>query len=85
MMMRKLLERFDSSPTTSTSASASFDSMEVGGVGVDLPALRERFSQEYTSLYLRVADSARLQSNYAVATKYLQLTEKAINEVWPYC
>ncbi len=76
MMMRKVLERFHSSPAAATS-----DSMEVGGGGVDLPALQERFCREYTCLYLRIADSARLQCNYAVARKYLKLTEKAINEV----
>ena len=58
------------------------DSMEVdGSQGVDLPTLQERFSREITTLYLRVADSARQQSNYAVATRYLKLTESAIKEV----
>ena len=49
--------------------------------GVDLPTLQERFSREITTLYLRVADSACQQSNYAVATRYLKLTESAIKEV----
>ena len=58
------------------------DSMEVdGSEGVDLPTLQERFSREITTLYLQVADSARQQSNYAVATRYLKLTESAIKEV----
>ena len=49
--------------------------------GVNLPTLQERFSREITTLYLRVADSACEQSNYAVATRYLKLTESAIKEV----
>ncbi len=48
---------------------------------VDLTSLQNRFSMEFTRLYLQTARSARLQSNYAVATKYLQLTEAAITEV----
>jgi len=58
------------------------DSMEVDGAeGVDLSSLREKFSREFTTLYLRVAGSACQQSNYAVAIRYLKLTESAINEV----
>lgn len=57
------------------------DSMEVDGGAVDLGRLQERFSLEYTNLYVKVADVARQQSNYAVCCKYLGLTEKAINEV----
>lgn len=57
------------------------DSMEVDGGAVDLGRLQERFSLEYTNLYIKIADVARQQSNYAVCCKYLGLTEKAINEV----
>ena len=57
------------------------DSMEVDGGGINLPQLQERFSLEYTNLYMKIADTARQQSNYAVCHKYLQLTERAINEV----
>lgn len=55
--------------------------MEVDGGAVDLGRLQERFSLEYTNLYVKVADVARQQSNYSVCCKYLGLTEKAINEV----
>ena len=78
LMMRKLLEHFRSSPVVPPSTS---DPMETFRAGVNIAALQERFSREFTSLYLKVADSAQLQSNYAVARKYLQLTERAINEV----
>ena len=57
------------------------DSMEVDGGGVSVPLLQERFSMEYTKLYMKIATIARQQSNYAVCRKYLGLTEKAINEV----
>ncbi len=85
-MMRKLLERFHSSSTSAATASTSHsqpDGVDGKGVetGVSLPALKERFSREFTNLYLRIADSARQQSNYAVARKYLHLTERAISEV----
>ena len=85
-MMRKLLERFHSSSTsgTATGTSQSLANGVDGGrveTGIHLPSLKERFSREFTNLYLRIADSARQQSNYAVARKYLQLTERAINEV----
>ena len=46
-----------------------------------LEALRDIFSREFTRLYLKLADSARQQTNYAVAYKYLQLTESAIADV----
>ena len=57
--------------------------MEVDGAlaSFDLTALQRKFSREYTNLYLKIAHSARLQSNYPVATKYLKLTESALNEV----
>ena len=55
--------------------------MEVEGGGVSLPQLQERFSLEYTKLYMKIAAVARQQSNYAVCRKYLGLTETAINEV----
>ena len=57
------------------------DSMDVDGGGVSLPQLQKRCSLEYTNLYMKIADTARQQSNYAVCRKYLQLTEQAINEV----
>ena len=67
------------------------DSMEVDGEGegegegevggVNLPQLQEQFSLEYTNLYMKIADTARQQSNYAVCHKYLHLAERAINEV----
>ena len=77
--MRKLLEHFHSCGLGGSSTS---DSMEVDGAGGgDLLALQNRFSREFTTLYLKMSDSARLQSNYAVARKYLQLTERAIDEV----
>ena len=84
--MRKLLERFHSSSTSAATTGASQsqgNGVDGGGVetGVHLPALKERFSREFTNLYLRIADSARQQSNYAVARKYLHLTERAISEV----
>ena len=62
---------------------SSADSMEVDGAlaSFDLTALQRKFSREYTNLYLKIAHSARLQSNYPVATKYLKLTESALNEV----
>ena len=52
-----------------------------GGGGVDLSSLQQLFSQEYTRLYLKMADTARVQSNYVVAKKYLQLTEAAVSKV----
>ena len=52
-----------------------------GGGGVNLSSLQQLFSREYTHLYLKMADTARLQSNYAVAKRYLQLTEAAVGEV----
>lgn len=55
--------------------------MEVDGGGVSLPLLQERFSLEYTKLYMKIATVARQQCNYAVCRKYLSLTEKAINDV----
>lgn len=59
------------------------DSMEVDGEGgrVDLTALQQIFSREFTCLYLKMANTARLQCNYAVAKRYLQLTEAAVGEV----
>ena len=66
---------------TLTHASGLGDSMEVEGGGVSLPQLEERFSLEYTKLYMKIAAVARQQSNYAVCRKYLGLTETAINEV----
>ena len=58
--------------------------MEVDGEGggeVNLSFLRQLFSREYTGLYLKMADTARVQNNYDVAMRYLQLTEAAIGEV----
>ena len=58
--------------------------MEVDGEGggrVDLSALQQNFCREFTCLYLKMANTARLQSNYAVAKRYLQLTEAAVGEV----
>jgi hypothetical protein len=60
--------------------------MEVDGDGggdgrVDLTSLQQLFSREYTGLYLKMAETARVQSNYAVAKWYLQLTEAAVGEV----
>ena len=55
--------------------------MEVDGGGVSLPQLRDRFSQEYIKLYMKIASTATQQSNYAVCHKYLSLTEKAIKDV----
>ena len=58
--------------------------MEVDGEGggkVNLSALQQLFSREYTCLYLKMANTARLQNNYAVAKRYLQLTEAAVSEV----
>ena len=52
-----------------------------GGGYIDLSVLKDTFTREYTRLYLKMADSARLQNNYDVATKYLHLTEAAITEV----
>ena len=52
-----------------------------GGGGVDLSSLQQLFSREYTGLYLKMADTARVQGNYAVAKRYLQLTEAAVGEV----
>lgn len=48
---------------------------------MDLSSLQQMFSLEFTRLYLKMADSARQQCNYAVTTKYLKLTEAAITEV----
>ena len=62
------------------------DDSEGPSSGVDVDSLQAMFCLEYTQLYLRMAHSARLQSNYAVATKYLKLTEAAITQVcssWP--
>lgn len=58
------------------------DDSEGGGAsgGMDLTSLQNQFSLEFTQLYLQMARSARLQSNYAVAMKYLHLTEAAIME-----
>ena len=67
-----------------TSSSSGAESMEVDGEedgGVNLASLNRTFSREYTYLYLKMADTARLQGNYAVARRYLQLTENAIGEV----
>ena len=58
--------------------------MEVDGEGeggLNLSSLRQLFSREYTGLYLKMADTARVQNNYDVAMRYLQLTEAAIGEV----
>ncbi len=55
--------------------------MEVDGSEGSLSVLTTQFSREFTQLYLKMADSARQQSNYAVATRYLKLTEKAVKEV----
>ena len=71
------------------SCSSAPESMEVDGEGgggggggvVNLSSLQQRFCREYTGLYLKMADTARVQSNYAVATRYLKLTETAIGEV----
>ena len=66
------------------SASSAPNSMEVDGEGggaVDFSSLQQLFSREYTHLYLKMADTARLQNNYAVAKRYLQLTEAAVGEV----
>ena len=64
------------------SCSSASESMEVDGEGgVNLSSLRQLFSREYTGLYLKMADTARVQNNYDVAMRYLQLTEAAIGEV----
>ena len=58
--------------------------MEVDGEGeggLNLSSLQQLFSREYTGLYLKMADTARVQNNYDVAMRYLQLTEAAIGEV----
>ncbi len=55
--------------------------MEVDGSEGSLSVLTTQLSREFTQLYLKMADSARQQSNYAVATRYLKLTEKAVKEV----
>lgn len=58
--------------------------MEVDGEserGVNLNSLREKFSREFVNLYLKIACSARRQNNYAVATRYLKLMERALGEV----
>ena len=67
--------------------SAAPDSMEVDGEDgrVDLASLQRTFCREFTSLYLKMADTARLQCNYAVSKRYLQLTEAAIGEVTVKC
>ena len=59
--------------------------MEVDGDSeglVDLSSLQQLFCREFASLYLKMADTARLQCNYAVAKRYLQLTEAAVGEVY---
>ena len=56
--------------------------MEVDTPGTStLMTMQTRFSREFTNLYLKIAESARKQNNYAVATRYLKLTEKAAREV----
>eukprot|EP00731_Ephydatia_muelleri_P028749 Em0020g393a len=79
MMMRKMMQRFHNSGAGGTS---SADQMEVDGTGegVSLSMLQQLFSREYIQLYLRIASTATAQSNYAVARRYLQLTEKAAIE-----
>ena len=49
--------------------------------GVNLVSLTNRFSREFVNLYLKIAGSARRQNNYAVATRYLKLMERAFKEV----
>ena len=64
--------------------SSAADSMEVDGEGdggVNLSALQQLFCREFTSLYLKMANTARMQCNYPVAKRYLQLTEAAVGEV----
>ena len=61
--------------------SSMSDSEDPSSKSVDLSSLQSLFSLEFTKLYLKIADSARQQYNYAVTTKYLQLTEAAITEV----
>eukprot|EP00731_Ephydatia_muelleri_P036866 Em0341g3a len=75
MMMRKMMQRFHNSGAGGTS---SADQMEVDGTGegVSLSMLQQLFSREYIQLYLRIASTATAQSNYAVARRYLQLTER---------
>ncbi|XP_064405997.1 DNA-dependent protein kinase catalytic subunit-like isoform X2 [Halichondria panicea] len=80
LMMTKLLERLHFLAPANTSAE---DSMEVDGSEGSLSVLTTQFSREFTQLYLKMADSARQQSNYAVATRYLKLTEKAVKEHFP--
>jgi len=46
-----------------------------------LASLQEKFSREFSELYLKLADSAQQQMNYAVAYKYLHLTESAVAKV----
>ena len=69
------------SPNSSVSKLAVSMDTDTNGAAVNLDTLQERFSREFTNLYLKISNSARLQSNYAVATRYLQLTEAAIKEV----
>ena len=58
---------------------------EEGGSQIDLTSLQQLFCREFASLYLKMADTARLQCNYAVAKRYLQLTEAAVGEVRMLC
>jgi DNA-dependent protein kinase catalytic subunit len=81
MMMRKLLERFRGSPSSTDGGLG--DSMEVDGGSVNLTLLQERFSLEYTKLYMKIAAVARQHSNYAVCRKYLGLTETAVKKFFP--
>ena len=77
MMMRKIFHHFQTLPQA---MNISLDDSQEAG-GVDLSALQNSFSLEFIHLYLKMANSARIQSNYFVATKYLHLTETAILEV----
>lgn len=66
------------------SHSSASESMEVdseGETSVNLSSLQQVFCREFTCLYLKMANIARLQSNYPVAKRYLQLTEAAVGEV----
>ncbi|EDV28309.1 uncharacterized protein TRIADDRAFT_20924, partial [Trichoplax adhaerens] len=60
------------------------DSMEIDGedrVIYTFPVLKKRIAEEEVSLYLKLADTARLQSNYPVAIKHLRQTLYHINQV----
>ena len=57
------------------------DSQEGVAPKETLAFLQEKFSREFIELYRRLAESAGQQMNYAVAYKYLQLSECAIAEV----